>query len=160
MTNRKAPLAILAAVLCLGAAIPASASAAVSVPNGAYGPVDAAPDDPFMLGFKTRSRTLYDIRAAVLMSCHNTDTGETYDRAFIARRLGFSRGARVPNNGTVRIRWRASDSLRSATVTVQATFRNGRTTLASVDVASAASGGSLEECDGGSSFRMARAPLR
>ena len=160
MRNRKLLLTTLAAMVCLGATIPASAGAAVSVPNGSYGPADARPSDPNVFGFKGRGRKLYDIRAAVMMSCRNTDTGATYDRTFVARRLGYSQGRTVPSNGTVRLSWRATDSLRTGTVSIQVTFRNGRSTLGSVDVASPATGGSVEDCEATWPFRMVRGPLR
>lgn len=163
----------------LALAAPSSAAAPqagrVPVPDGRYGGIlgaegpcffdrTGAPvvvDDPTkpciapqaLVMFTVRGRRIVNPRVMVPVTCRASD-GTTSEATFGPSSNNPSRTSPIPANGNGNISWVEefdSSLITDATVTVNYTFRRGRSPLASIDVRS--SDPELT-CDGGQSFRL------
>jgi hypothetical protein len=140
--------------LAIGATSLASARYVRPAPaqDGRYGAVRG--DE--VIGFKVKNRVVEDLLFNALMECHNSDTGENYERAFSSRGIG---GGRIPFNGRWRKEYEGEDGLRQGYGVAEVEFfRNGHV-LASVSVIVPGGGGSFETCHGFFASRVSRGPL-
>lgn len=180
MTRRSAhplryALALVAAVSCVAPLAPYTASAAssaptvrqapaarpVPVPNGRYG--FAAIDDPELMTFKVRHRTLIDPRFSIAVYCHASD-GETQQLIYGPISSDPSRRFPIERDGSGRVSWVQefdSSLVPNASIEINYTFRRHRSTLASAYVDSEfTDSGVVQTCFGQRSFRLAHGPLR
>ncbi len=151
----RARFRLLAVVTAIGLMTTSTVAAQASrhftsiVRDGFYAGIDSGSGD--LAFFHVKHHRVYHLRFSMSLTCHNSATGQDYDRNFSAG-SAMPQGRLIPANGTLTIHWNQQDSGRDGHITGELTFH--RHFLASFSVLS---GGGLEDCNGFSAVLMQRA---
>ncbi len=152
---RRSPIKLLAAVAVISLLIipPLAANArshTVSiVRDGFYAGIVATAGE--LAFFHIKHHRVYHLRFALVLTCHNSGTGQDEPRAFSAG-SSMPQGERIPANGTLSINWIQEDGGRRGHISGELGFH--RHWLASFSVISS---GGLETCTGFSAVPPHRA---
>jgi hypothetical protein len=146
--NRLACL-VLAAVAAVTLVVPAASSArartTVIVRDGTYGSLDQSGPMPVGASFTVSRRVVTNVHALMLMNCHNTDTGENYDRGFTIHE--YPEGQTIPRSGRLAAAWTEEDGFYQGQFTSRIDFSRS-TPVMTIKVLVFATGGYLDECSG------------
>jgi hypothetical protein len=120
------------------------------VRDGFYGGL-AGPDTAIF--FWVEHRRVYHLRVDTVFACHNTSTGEDYERAFQAGPL-MPQGEEIPRSGELTIQWAETYNTRYGHITIVLDLRGPRVARVSVDAPPLGEG--LEDCTGSKPFPLKR----
>ena len=120
------------------------------VPDGFYGGL-AGPDTAIF--FWVEHRRVYHLRVDTVFACHNTSTGEDYERAFQAGPL-MPQGQEIPRSGELTIKWAETYNTRYGHIDIVLDLRGPRVARVSVDAPPVGEG--LEDCTGTKPFPLKR----
>jgi hypothetical protein len=121
--------------------------------DGRYGKVQGDQ----LIGFKVEDRKVTGFFFNLRMQCHNTETGEDYERYFTGSEIG---GGRVSFNGHWSREYSQTDGGRNGSGLAEVNFTRGRGVYGSVSVVAPAPPESFEDCSGLLDLKMNRGPLR
>jgi hypothetical protein len=120
--------------------------------DGRYGKVQG--DE--LIGFTVEDRKVTNFFFNMRMQCHNSDTGEDYDRSFSGSEIS---GGRVSFNGKWGREYAQTDGGRDGSGLAEVSFTRGRGVFASVSVVAPARPESFEDCFGFLALKVRRGPL-
>ena len=159
MPNRRrllqlVPLALIALTVLSVALASARSRSVRPAPalDGRYGKVEG---DEF-IGFKVRDRKVTDFFFNLRMQCHNSDTGEDYERYFTGANID---GGRATFNGHWDRNYTQTDGGREGSGLAEVTFTRNRGVFGAVSVVAPGGPESFETCHGFIDFKMKRGPL-
>jgi hypothetical protein len=146
------PLTLVALVLGSTSLATARYVRPAPAPDGRYGKVEGYE----LIGFKVQDRKVTDFFFSIMMQCHNSDTGEDYERIFTGHEVS---GGRAGFDGQWRQRYTQTDGGREGSGLAEVTFTRGRGVYGSVSVVAPGGPESFETCHGFIDFKMKRGPL-
>jgi hypothetical protein len=146
------PLTLIALTLSSGSLATARPVGPTPAPDGRYGKVEGYE----LIGFKVRDRKVTDFFFSMLMQCHNSDTGEDYERIFTGHDID---GGRANSSGHWGQNYTQTDGGREGSGLAEVTFTRSRGVYGSVSVVAPAGPESFEDCHGFIDFKMRRGPL-
>jgi hypothetical protein len=146
------PLTLLALLLASTALATARYVRPAAAPDGRYGKVEGYE----LIGFKVRDRKVTDFFFSMKMQCHNSDTGEDYERIFTGHDID---GGRASFDGHWGQHYTQTDGGREGSGLAEVTFTRNRGVYGSVSVVAPAGPESFEDCHGFIDFKMKRGPL-
>lgn len=147
------PLTLIFLVLVSGSLASARYVRPATVLDGRYGKVQG--DE--LIGFKVEDRKVTDFFFNMRMQCHNSETGEDYDRYFSGAEIS---GGRANFNGKWSREYAQTDGGRNGSGLAEVSFTRGRGVYASVSVVAPAPPESFEDCFGFLALKVNRGPLR
>jgi hypothetical protein len=146
------PLTLIALVLGSTSLATARYVRPAPAPDGRYGKVEG--DE--LIGFKVRDRKVTDFFFNMRMQCHNSDSGEDYERYFTGHDID---GGRASFDGHWGQNYTQTDGGREGSGLAEVTFTRGRGVYGSVSVVAPAGPESFEDCHGFIDFKMKHGPL-
>ncbi|HEU4392814.1 MAG TPA: hypothetical protein VFR04_04160 [Solirubrobacterales bacterium] len=146
------PLTLIFLVFATGSLASARYVRPAAVPDGRYGKVQG--DE--LIGFKVEDRKVTDFFFNMRMQCHNSETGEDYDRYFSGSEIS---GGRANFNGKWSREYAQTDGGRNGSGLAEVNFSRTRGVLASISVVAPAPFESFEDCFGFLALKVRRGPL-
>jgi hypothetical protein len=146
------PLTLIALLLASTSLATARYVRPAAAPDGRYGKVEG--DE--LIGFKVQNRKVTGFFFNMRMQCHNSDTGEDYERYFTGSQID---GGRASFDGHWRQNYSQTDGGRDGSGLAEVTFTRNRGVYGSVSVVAPARPESFEDCHGFIDFKMKRGPL-
>jgi hypothetical protein len=108
-----------------------------------------------LIGFKVKDRVVEDLFFNMRMECHNTDTGEDYERYFDATQIS---GGRASFDGHWRRNYETESNGRQGSGRIEVDFHRNGKVFASVSVVVPGGGESFETCYGFFATKVKRGP--